>query len=407
MCRRRFLATVGSAVLVPRGEFVWAFVSPVDAAMPPDADASRRTTLLLCGDVMTGRGIDQILAHPSKPQLYEPYVRNALRYVDIAEEATGPIARPVDFAYVWGDALAELDRERPDARIVNLETAVTTAEDAWLGKGIHYRMHPANIGCLVAAGIDCCVLANNHVLDWGYGGLLETLDTLQRAGICTAGAGADREEADAPAIVDVADKRRVLVFAFGMDSAGVPREWAAAKNRAGVRYLADFSPSTADAIASHVAAVKRSGDIAIASIHWGGNWGYDVPRAQREFAHELVEHAGIDVVHGHSSHHAKGIEIHHDRPTLYACGDFLNDYEGVGGHESFRSDLALMHFPTFGPSGALEALKLVPTMTRHFRVNRARGDDVAWLAATLTREGRRLGTSVVREVDDTLVVRSR
>jgi poly-gamma-glutamate synthesis protein (capsule biosynthesis protein) len=268
-------------------------------------------------------------------------------------------------------------------------------------------MHPANVGCLLAAGIDCCVLANNHVLDWGHHGLSETLATLRTAGIRTAGAGADENEASAPAILDLAGKHRVLVFAFALNSAGVPREWAAAKNRAGVSYLPDLAPATADAIASRVGTLKRTGDIAIASIHWGGNWGYDVPRSQREFARELVEHAGIDVVHGHSSHHPKGIEIYRDRPILYGCGDFLNDYEGIGGYESFRSELALMYFPTFGSSGALEEFTLVPTMTRHFRLNRAHGDTVAWLAATLTREGYGFGTRVVREADDTLVVRSR
>jgi len=167
-------------------------------------------TLFLCGDVMTGRGIDQILPHPSKPQLYEPYMRSALGYVEIAERATGPIRRPVDFPYVWGDALAELDRVRPDARIINLETAVTAAEDAWPGKGIHYRMHPANVPCISAAKIDCCVLANNHVLDWGYRGLAETLDALRGAGMRTAGAGRDEAEAAAPAAIELPGKGRVL-----------------------------------------------------------------------------------------------------------------------------------------------------------------------------------------------------
>jgi poly-gamma-glutamate synthesis protein (capsule biosynthesis protein) len=80
-----------------------------------------------------------------------------------------PIPRPVDYAYIRGDALAVLERARPAARIVNLETAVTPSEHAWPGKGIHYRMHPANTPCITAAGIHSCVLANNHVLDWATG----------------------------------------------------------------------------------------------------------------------------------------------------------------------------------------------------------------------------------------------
>jgi poly-gamma-glutamate synthesis protein (capsule biosynthesis protein) len=353
---------------------------------------------------MTGRGIDQIMPTPGDPQLYEPYVRSALRYVELAEQATGPLNRPVTPSYVWGDALAELDRIRPSARIVNLETAVTTRNDAWPRKDIHYRMHPANIDCLTAAALDCCSLANNHVLDWGYGALAETIATLRRAGIRTVGAGANDDEALAPAVIELAGGRRVIVFAFGTDSAGVPSEWAATNERAGVAYLRDFGHSTLKGFAARVRAVKRSGDIAVVSIHWGGNWGYDVPRSQRAFARQLVEHAAVDVVHGHSSHHAKAIEIYRDRPILYGCGDLLNDYEGIGGHERFRSEVGLMYFPAFRASGELERFTLVPTRVRHFRVNRAHGEDVAWLATMMSREGAPFGTRVVRETDDTLTI---
>ncbi|SOZ37388.1 hypothetical protein CBM2605_A60632 [Cupriavidus neocaledonicus] len=123
--------------------------------------------LFLCGDVMTGRGIDQILAHPSQPLLHESYVHSALDYVRLAERKAGPIARPAGPDYPWGDALAELASRAARPRIVNLETAITTSDDAWPGKSVHYRMHPRNVDCLQAAGIDCAVLANNHVLDWG------------------------------------------------------------------------------------------------------------------------------------------------------------------------------------------------------------------------------------------------
>ena len=49
-------------------------------------------------------------------------------------------------------------------------------------------------------------------------------------------------------------------------------------------------------------------------------------------------------MHGHSSHHVKAIEVFRGRLILYGCGDFLTDYEGVGGYEEFRGDLALMYF---------------------------------------------------------------
>src|SRR5437764_11039282 len=109
--------------------------------------------LFLCGDVMTGRGIDQALSHPVNPVLYEPYVRDARDYVAFAEKANGPIPRPVIDEYVWGDALPELEYAEVDLRIANLETAITSAQTPWPEKGIHYRMHPRNIGCLTSAKI--------------------------------------------------------------------------------------------------------------------------------------------------------------------------------------------------------------------------------------------------------------
>ena len=151
--------------------------------------------LFLSGDVMTGRGVDQILGHPGDPRLWEPYIRDARRYVKLAEAVSGQIPRPAGDVWIWGDALRELHRIAPDARIINLETSVTVSDRPWRGKEVHYRMHPGNVGCLTAAAIDVCVLANNHVLDFGYEGPAETLQTLRRAGVQTAGAGSDLGEA--------------------------------------------------------------------------------------------------------------------------------------------------------------------------------------------------------------------
>ena len=150
--------------------------------MTEPATRSHDVTLFVCGDVMTGRGIDQILPDPSAPELQESCVRDAREYVALAEQVNGPLARPVDFRYIWGDALAELDRVSPHARIINLETSITTSDTYWPGKGIHYRMNPRNVPCLTAARVDVCALANNHVLDFGYAGLEETLRTLEAEG---------------------------------------------------------------------------------------------------------------------------------------------------------------------------------------------------------------------------------
>ncbi|MFO1435802.1 MAG: CapA family protein [Gammaproteobacteria bacterium] len=351
--------------------------------------------LFLSGDIMTGRGIDQILPHPGDPRLHEPYIRSALGYVDLAEQVTGRFHHPVDFDYVWGDALAAFDLLQPAARIVNLETAVTVSDDAWPGKNIHYRMHPANTPCLRTAHVDCCVLANNHVLDWGYAGLRETLDTLHAAGIHTAGAGANQSEAAAPAVLPLPTGARVLVFAFGAESAGVRADWAATDTRAGVSLLDDLSMTTIKRIADRVHAAKCAADISIASLHWGSNWGYDIDVRQRDFAHGLVDHAGIDIVHGHSSHHPRGIEVYHGKLILYGCGDLINDYEGISGYESLRSDLACMYFPTVDrTNGRLQQLMMIPMQVRHLRLHHASDEDSSWLAQRLSDAGAELGTHV-------------
>src|SRR5438093_8453721 len=119
--------------------------------------------LFLCGDVMSGRGIDQALPHSSTPILCEPCIRDAREYVDLAEKANGPIPRPVSFDYIWGDLLPELERAEVDLRIVNLETAITSAETAWPDKGIHYRVHPRNIACSCATRIRGSECAINQV----------------------------------------------------------------------------------------------------------------------------------------------------------------------------------------------------------------------------------------------------
>jgi poly-gamma-glutamate synthesis protein (capsule biosynthesis protein) len=361
--------------------------------------------LFLAGDVMTGRGIDQVLAHPGNPRLYEPYVKSAREYVALAEQANGALPKPVDDTYIWGDALAALARLRPDVRIVNLETSVTTSDSAWPNKGIHYRMHPANVGCLTAARLDCCVLANNHVMDWGRPGLVETLATLHAAGLRTAGAGRARAEAAAPAVIDVAAKARVLVFAYGMPSSGVPASWAATATLPGVNLLSDLSSRSIDAIAHEVDAHKRPRDVVVLSIHWGGNWGYGIGAAEQAFARRMVDTAGVDIVHGHSSHHPKAIEVHRDRLILYGCGDLLDDYEGITGHEEFRADRGFLYLATVNATtGSLTRLVLVPTHIRRFRLTRADAAETAWLAAMENREGRAFGTRAFIEADGTLRV---
>ena len=357
-------------------------------------------TLFLCGDVMLGRGVDQILAHPGSPRLREDCVGDARSYVRLAEAVSGPIPAPVPWAWPWGEALRLLEESAPDVRIVNLETAVTVGGDFSPGKAVHYRMHPANLPALTVARPDVCVLANNHVLDFGRRGLTETLDSLARAGLRTAGAGRGPEEARAPAAVPVPAGGRVLVFALGTRSAGVPPEWAATPEAAGVACLPGLSAEAADAVVRRVRRVRRPGDLAVVSVHWGSNWGHRVARDQVRFAHALVD-GGVDVVHGHSSHHPRRVEVYRGRLVLHGCGDFIDDYEGIGGHEEYRDDLRLAYLATLAAdTGRLADLRMVPLRARRMRLETPTDADRAWLRATLDRVSDGLGVTL--DADGTL-----
>jgi len=234
-------------------------------------------------------------------------------------------------------------------------------------------------------------------------GLVETLQTLERAGIKQAGAGRDRTRATAPAIFEIPGRGRVLVFAYGSATSGIPADWAATPAKPGINRLFDLSITTVQQIQKEVAAVKQTGDLVLVSLHWGDNWGYDIPKKQRSFAHWLIDQAGVDLIHGHSSHHVKGIEVYQNKLILYGCGDFLNDYEGIGGYEQFRDDLTLMYFPRLSASsGRLEELRMVPMQIKNFQTAHPALDDIRWLHEVLNRQGAGLNTGVRLNEDNSL-----
>jgi poly-gamma-glutamate capsule biosynthesis protein CapA/YwtB (metallophosphatase superfamily) len=97
--------------------------------------------------------------------------------------------------------------------------------------------------------------------------------------------------------------------------------------------------------------------------------------------------------------------VYRGRLVLYGCGDFLNDYEGIGDYEQFRGDLSLMYFPTLDPaSGRLTALRMFPTQVKRFRVNRAAGADVRWLRDRLNREGKQFGPRIAIASDNSFIL---
>jgi poly-gamma-glutamate capsule biosynthesis protein CapA/YwtB (metallophosphatase superfamily) len=361
-------------------------------------------TVFLTGDVMTGRGIDQILPHRGDPQLRESWVTDARTYVALAEKVNGRVPAPTDFGWPWGAALPLLEEFAPDVRLINLETTITAGGEFAPGKAVHYRMHPDNIACLTVIRPDACALANNHILDFGYRGLADTLQALRAAGIRCVGAGLDAQQAEHPVEVAIAGDGRAVIASCGLASSGIPRRWAAGAARPGVAFVPDLSERSAAAIAERLLQWKRPGDTAIVSVHWGSNWGYDVDSSQVRFAHRLID-AGVDVVHGHSSHHPRPVEVYRGKLILYGCGDTIDDYEGIGTFEAFRHELRLLYFASIRPdTGRLTTLRMIPMRMRRMRLEQASREEAEWLRSTLERISRPFDTRLRETADGALAL---
>jgi len=154
-----------------------------------------------------------------------------------------------------------------------------------------------------------------------------------------------------------------------------------------------------------VQAARRPGDVAVVSIHWGSNWGYGVDADQVGFARALIG-GGVDLVHGHSSHHPRPIEVFRGKLILYGCGDCIDDYEGIPDPRAYRDDLRLLYFASLeAGTGQLAALRMAPMRARRMRLQLAPAADRQWLRTVLDRISRRFGSRVDLQPDGMLALR--
>jgi len=165
----------------------------------------------------------------------------------------------------------------------------------------------------------------------------------------------------------------------------------------------NLSEESADLLANLIKEKKVSGDIVIISIHWGSNWGYEINPLYRQFAHTLIDKTGATVIHGHSSHHPRGVEIYNGSLILYGCGDFINDYEGISGFDEFRSDLTFMYLVDIEESGHLDSCRMIPFKIQKFRLNDVQEEDIKWLQRLYRNANHIEGTEVVLKEKSFLV----
>ncbi len=182
-------------------------------------------------------------------------------------------------------------------------------------KQFTFRVHPEKVKLMQEMGIDLVTLANNHALDYGRDAMLDTIDTLNHAGIRHVGAGKNLAEARKPVIVELNGR----TFAFiGATRVYPEADWAAGTDSAGMFSAYDGGAQ----LAEEVTAAKQQADYVIAYVHWGIEREETPNEVQKSIAHRLVD-AGADLVVGAHPHVLQGIEYYQGVPIAYSLGNFV------------------------------------------------------------------------------------
>jgi poly-gamma-glutamate synthesis protein (capsule biosynthesis protein) len=312
--------------------------------------------LAFVGDLMLGRGVSRLLkAHPPE--------------------------------WIWGDVLPLL--RDSTAVIANLESPITPSTQRWrrTWKMFHFRGAPETIHILTYANIRFVNLANNHMLDFETRGLLDTMRSLDEAGIRHAGAGRSAAEAEQPALLELPGLTVGLLSATNTMTA-----FAAEADRPGTHVIEidGASPDLAWIRASVGELRRRGANLIVLALHWGPNMRLSPRRRFREFAHAAIE-CGIDIIHGHSAHVVQGIEIYKGRPILYDTGNFLDDYWKF----PFLPDDVSFVFLVDIQAGAAASLRMVPIRLHPAPAKKAVGRKRRAINDRLRRHSAALGTMLV------------
>lgn len=326
------------------------------------ATNSRIFKLNFVGDVMLGRLIDQLFPTHVQEPIEAAHIANFVR--------RNPELKSYSFQSPWGNA-------RPlflssDLNLINLETSATTFSGKWPDKVFNYRMHPDNIASLKDAKIDYASCANNHSLDFCEAGLFETVKALKSAGIAFAGAGETREEATRPAVLELprkaeepsstAKSHEIHVYS----ASDHPHDWG----RVPSFHLIDYSHETRSRLKSLLDSTNRpSHALKIFSVHWGPNYSWQPSSNIRSLAHFLVDECGVNIIHGHSSHHVQGVEVYKHALIIYGCGDFVDDYAIDGEYRNDLSAIWRVHVEETEDGKKLhpKMLEVFPTRIKRFQ----------------------------------------
>ncbi len=275
------------------------------------------------------------------------------------------------YPYPWGDLLPIM--QQTDMNIINLETALTKSDEKVL-KTFNFKAKPDKVESLVKARVTVANLANNHVLDYGEVGLIETLDTLNGAGIKYVGAGMNLEEAESPVFVTL---KGIRVGVIGMTDN--ESTWKAGLSP-GTNYLEIESEKDRTKAIQTIEKAKKQCDCLVVSIHWGPNMVESPPEEFVQFAHSMIDH-GANIIHGHSAHIFQGIEQYHGGLIMYDTGDFVDDYVV----DPFLRNDRSAFFEVYVDNSGVQKLHVTPIRIFDFQANKAIEDDYLWVMRRLQK----------------------
>jgi poly-gamma-glutamate synthesis protein (capsule biosynthesis protein) len=280
---------------------------------------------------------------------------------------------------------------RADLTIVNLECAITSRETVWEGapKAFYFGAPPIAVESLADAGVDLVSLANNHSLDFGRAGLLDTLDVLRGRAIAVAGAGRTLDEAVAPAVVE---RRGVR---FGMAAfCDHQADFAAQADASGIAFL-DLHDESA-ACKRFQESLDHMRDLGvewpILSLHWGPNMVWRPSSRFIRLARTAID-MGYGALFGHSAHVFHGIELYKGRPIFYSVGDLVDDYAVDPEFENNRQLL----FEVSLSRHRVREVALYPVVIDECRTEWAAGPAFDRIAERVTRLSGEMGTTLTRD----------
>lgn len=204
--------------------------------------------------------------------------------------------------------------QKDDLTVLNLETPVTTRGTAAKDKTFVFKSPPKALPAMAEAGVDAVSLANNHSLDQGEEGLLDTIDHLKKNKIHSFGAGANSKDAYAPVYIE---RKGITVALCGFTRVIPEAGWTAGKKKAGV--AAAYDPELAF---ESVQTARKHADIVIVVVHWGKERAKVLEEHQTSLAHSFIDY-GADLVIGGHPHVLQGLEQYKGKWIAYSAGNFI------------------------------------------------------------------------------------